>query len=190
GGALFAAFGPIPALFITAAGYFGSSLALLRIPTLGPEKTMALPSHRDILADTRAGFRLLFGDRTMRALAYAGLLINMLGFGAYAVLLPFLKHDFGASDREIGIFFGISAAGAICGSVLSTKLATRWPFGRALTAAYLIDAIVFLPIVFTRNMWVAGTFWAITNILVQFEISQIVGFRLRVIAEEYVGRVF
>jgi predicted MFS family arabinose efflux permease len=190
GGALFAIFGPMPALLVTAAGYLGSIVALWQIPSLGPERASGLPSHRDILADMRAGFALLFGDRAMRALAFAGFVMNTLGFGAYAVLVPFLKRDFGASDRDVGIFFGISAAGAICGSILSTKFATRWVFGRALTAAYVLDAIVFLPVVFTRNMWIAGVFWALSNAIVQFEVSQIIGFRLRVIRDEYVGRVF
>ena len=190
GGALFALFGALPALLITAAGYFGSMIVLWRIPSLGPERASGLPSHREITSDIRTGFALLFGDRGLRALAFSGLVINMLGFGAYAVLVPFLKRDFGASDRDVGIFFGISAAGAICGSILSAKLATRWVFGRALTIAYLIDAVIFLPVVFTRNLWVAGVFWALTNAVVQFEISQIIGFRLRVIHEDYVGRVF
>jgi predicted MFS family arabinose efflux permease len=190
GGALFALFGALPALLITAAGYLGSMISLWRIPSLGPDDASGLPTHREILSDIRTGFALLFGDRAMRALAFSGLAINMLGFGAYAVLVPFLKRDFGASDRDVGIFFGISAAGAICGSVLSTKFARRWVFGRALTSAYLIDALIFLPVVFTRNLWVAGIFWAISNAVVQFEISQIIGFRLRVIREEYVGRVF
>ncbi|HEX5275312.1 MAG TPA: MFS transporter [Candidatus Rubrimentiphilum sp.] len=190
GGALFALFGALPALLITAAGYLASTIALWHIPSLGPDEASGLPSHREILSDIRTGFSLLFGDRAMRALAFAGLVINVLGFGAYAVLVPFLKRDFGASDRDVGIFFGISAAGAICGSILSTKFATRWVFGRALTTAYLIDAAIFLPVVLTRNMWVAGVFWALSNAVVQFEISQIIGFRLRVIREEYVGRVF
>jgi MFS family permease len=190
GGALFAVFGALPALLITAAGYFGSMILLWRIPSLGPEAPSGLPTHREIVSDIRTGFALLFTDRAMRALAVAGLVINMLGFGAFAILVPFLKRDFGASDREVGLFFGISAAGAICGSLLSTKFATRWVFGRALTTAYLIDAVIFLPVVFTRNMWVAGIFWAIANAVAQFEISQIIGFRLRVIREEYVGRVF
>jgi len=190
GGALFAIFGAVPALLITAAGYLGSMISLMRIPSLGPEGAAGLPSRREILSDIRVGFALLFGDRAMRALAFSGLAINMLGFGAYAVLVPFLKRDFGASDRDVGIFFGISAAGAICGSVLSTKFATRWVFGKALTSAYLIDAVIFLPVVFARNLWVAGIFWALANAVAQFEVSQIIGFRFRVIHEDYVGRVF
>jgi MFS family permease len=190
GGALFALAGALPALLITAASYLGSMILLARIPSLGPERVSGPPSRREIASDIRAGFTILFGDRTMRALAFSAFFMNILGFGAYAVLVPFLKRDFGATDRDVGIFFGISAAGAICGSIVATKFATRWVFGRALTAAYLIDGIFFLPVVFTRNLWVAGLFWALSNAVGLFGISQIIGFRFRVIHEDYVGRVF
>jgi MFS family permease len=106
------------------------------------------------------------------------------------VLIPFLKRDFHATDPHIGIFLGITAGGAICGSLFAGKFASRWPFGRALCVAYFVDAVIFLPVVFTRNMWVAGVFWALANACTQFEVAQIVGFRLRVTPPEMVGRVF
>lgn len=190
GGALFAIFGALPALLITAAGYLCSLISLWQVPTFGPETSASLPSRREITSDIRAGFRLLFRDRGMRAQAIIAFAGNMLGFGAYAVLVPFLKRDFGAHDHEVGIFFGISAAGAICGSLAAGKLSLRWPFGRVITIAYLMDAVIFLPVIFARNMWVAGIFWALTNALAQYEIAQIIGFRLRVTPEAYVGRVF
>lgn len=190
GGALFAIFGALPALLITATGYLCSLISLWQIPSLGPEQTSSLPRRREIVSDVKTGFRLLFSDRGMRAQAIIAFAGNMLGFGAYAVLVPFLKRDFGAHDHEVGIFFGISAAGAICGSLAAGKFATRWPFGRAITIAYLMDGLIFLPVIFARNMWVAGIFWALTNALAQFEIAQIIGFRLRVTPEAYVGRVF
>ena len=139
GGALFAIFGALPALLITATGYLCSLISLWQIRSLGPEQTSSLPRRREIVSDVKTGFRLLFSDRGMRAQAIIAFAGNMLGFGAYAVLVPFLKRDFGAHDHEVGIFFGISAAGAICGSLAAGKFATRWPFGRAITIAYLMD---------------------------------------------------
>jgi predicted MFS family arabinose efflux permease len=56
--------------------------------------------------------------------------------------------------------------------------------------AYVIDAVLFIPVVLTNNMWIAGAFWGIANACAQFEVAQIVGFRLRVTPEELVGRVF
>lgn len=190
GGAMFSLFGPLPALTINAATYFFSQVSLSRIPTLGPDEVHGFPSLRHIVDDVRLGFRVLFADAGMRAQSYASLALNVFGFGGYSVLIPFLKHDFHATDQQVGIFLGISAAGAIGGSIIAGKFANRWPFGRALAIAYVIDATIFLPVVLTTNMWVAGVFWALANACAQFEIAQIIGFRLRVIPEPQVGRVF
>jgi len=189
GGALFSIFGPLPALAINAFTYFLAQLSLVRIPTLGPETTLGLPSVRHVFDDVRLGFGMLWSDAGLRAQAYVSFALNAFGFGGYSILIPFLKRGFAATDQEVGIFLGISAAGAVCGSLFAGKFASRWPFGRALSTAYLIDSILFLPVIFTRNIWIAGIFWAIANAGAQFEIAQIVGFRLRVIPEDMIGRV-
>lgn len=190
GGAMFSLFGPLPALIINAATYFLSQVSLARIPTLGPDHVHGVPSLRHIVDDVRLGFRVLMNDRGMRAQAFASLALNMFGFGGYSVLIPFLKRGFHATDPQVGIFLGISAAGAVCGSLLAGKFADRWPFGKAVSVSYVIDAVIFLPVVLTANMWIAGVFWALANACAQFEIAQIVGFRLRVTPEALVGRVF
>lgn len=190
GGALFSLFGPLPALAINAATYFLSQVSLARIPTLGPEDPHGFPTAAHVVEDIRLGYRVLLRDRGMRAQAFASLVLNVFGFGGYSVLIPFLKRGFHASDPQIGIFLGISAAGAVCGSLFAGKFAGRWPFGRALCVAYLIDAIIFVPAVLTHDMWVAGVFWAAANACAQFEVAQIIGFRLRVTPPEMVGRVF
>ncbi|HEY8298721.1 MAG TPA: MFS transporter [Candidatus Baltobacteraceae bacterium] len=190
GGALLAAFGPLPALLLNALTYLVSQYSLSRIPTLGPEKTSGLPNGRELVEDMRTGFRLLFADPGMRAQSFIGLTLNIVGFGGFTILIPFLKRGFGASDYQVSLFWMIAGVGAVAGSVFASKFARRWPFGRALTTAYIVDTILFIPVVLTHNLWIAGLFWAIGNACVQFEISQVIGFRLRVIHEDYVGRVF
>ncbi|HEV3154662.1 MAG TPA: MFS transporter [Candidatus Baltobacteraceae bacterium] len=190
GGALFSIFGPFPALAANALTYLLSQLSLARIPTLGPHETHGVPSLRHVTQDVRLGFSVLLADRGLRAQTFFSFALNTIGFGAYAVLIPFLKGGFHATDAQVGIFLGISACGAVCGSLVAGKFASRWPFGYALCVAYAIDAVLFLPVILTKNMWIAGVFWAIGNACAQFEVAQIVGFRLRVIPEELVGRVF
>ena len=73
---------------------------------------------------------------------------------------------------------------------LSSRFATRWPFGPALAIALVLDALVFAAIPFARSIWGVAALWAVTNAGWQFEIAQIVGFRLRVTPEDYVGRLF
>jgi MFS family permease len=190
GGAIFSIFGPLPALTANAATYLFSQVSLARIPTLGPEKASGIPSPVHVVEDVKLGFRMLFADRGMRAQAYASCALNAIGFGGYSILIPFLKRGFHATDSQVGIFLGISAVGAVCGSLFAARFATRWPFGRALCIALMLDSALFIPVILTKNMWIAGVFWAIANANAYFEIAQIVGFRLRVVPEELVGRVF
>jgi len=79
--------------------------------------------------------------------------------------------------------------GAIVGATFAARNAARWPFGRALTIAYLLDAALFLPVVLVSNVWAAAIFWAASNAVANFEVAQIIGFRMRVTPEEIVGRV-
>jgi MFS family permease len=189
GGAVFAFFGPLPALIINALTYLASQVSLALIPSLGPDAVQGVPSPRHLAGDVALGFGQLWSDAGMRAQALAGFSFNFFGFGCYAILIPFLKKGFGASDQIVGIFFGISAAGAVIGAWFASRFARRWPFGRALTVAYLLDALTFLPVVLVGNVWLVAVFWAASNTIANFEIAQIIGFRLRVTPEHMIGRV-
>jgi MFS family permease len=189
GGALFAYFGPLPALTINALTYLAAQISIYLIPSLGPDSARGLPSLRHVAEDVALGYRRLWGDAGMRVQAFAGMTLNFFGFGAYAILIPFLKKDFGAGDQQVGTFLGISAMGAIAGATFAARNASRWPFGRALTIAYVLDAALFLPVVLVSNIWFAAVFWAASNAVANFEIAQIVGFRMRVTPEHMVGRV-
>jgi MFS family permease len=189
GGALFAYFGPLPALTINALTYLASQLSLAGIPSLGPDRVAGLPTLRHLLDDVALGYRHLWGDLGMRAQAFVAFSLNIFGFGGYAILIPFLKKGFGASDQQVGIFFAISALGALGGATLAARYPDRWPFGRAITVAYLLDAFLFIPVVLVSNIWVAAFFWGTSNAIANFEIAQILGFRMRVTPEEVIGRV-
>jgi MFS family permease len=140
GAALFSLFGPFPALVTNAATYLISQISLSRIPTLGPENRTGVPSMRHLLDDIALGFRFLFADRTLRTLTFTSCVLNAIGFGGYSIIIPFLKHSFGATDPQVGIFLSISAIGAIIGSLVAGRFAGRWPFGAALCTALTFDA--------------------------------------------------
>ena len=189
GGALFAALGPLPALTLNALTYLASQVSLAMIPTLGPDKASGMPSFRHFADDVALGYRQLWGDLGMRSQALVAFTFNVFGFGCYAVLIPFLKKGFAATDQQVGIFFALSALGALLGASLAARFSERWPFGRALVIAYILDALIFLPVVLVSNIWLAAVFWSISNAIANFEIAQIIGFRMRVSPEEMVGRV-
>ncbi|HTA39958.1 MAG TPA: MFS transporter [Candidatus Acidoferrales bacterium] len=189
GAAIYATMGPEPALILNALTYLGSQISLAMIPTLGPDKSSGLPSMREIGQDIALGFRHLWSDAAMRIQAIAGFCFNFFGFGSYAILIPFLKVGFGASDQVVGIFLGLSALGAVIGAAFAARFSRKWPFGRALTTAYVLDAFLFLPIVLFDNIWLCAAAWMASNTVANFEIAQIIGFRMRVSPPEAVGRV-
>ncbi len=190
GGALFALVGPLPALIVNALTYLISQGSLAAIDTLGPARVSGLPTVREVVADVATGFRFMWADRSMRAMSFLSLVFNFFGLMTGAVLIPFLKRDFGASDAVVGYVLGIGAIGAVAGSYLAGRTPKSWPFGRVLVIAYVLDGALFVPVMFARDLRVAIPFLALTNACVLFEVAQIVGWRMRVTPELLVGRVF
>ncbi len=190
GGLLFAIGGALPALVTNAFTYLTSQLALLLVPSMGPDEPGPLPSAREIWADIVEGFRFMHDDRVMMTVAYCSLLLNFFGMMALAVLIPYMKLDFGASDAQVGFAFGALALGSIVGSLVGGATVTKWPFGPALLAAYAFDGLIFIPVVFAHRLWTAIFFWTVANACGSFEVTQIISWRMRVTPHEKIGRVF
>jgi MFS family permease len=188
GGGLFALVGPLPALAINAITYLTSQVAIASVRTFGPDAPGALPTPREIVADVVAGWRFLFGDPAMRVLSIANCGFNFAGTIGFVALIPYFKRAFLAGDHIVGIAFGCFAAGAAVGSVLAGR--THWPLGRALIITYLIDGLGWLPLPWTHSPWVAIAGVAVSSVCAGYAITSIVAWRMRVIPEELVGRVF
>ncbi|MGA2392388.1 MAG: hypothetical protein ABSH03_03435 [Candidatus Lustribacter sp.] len=50
----------------------------------------------------------------------------------------------------VGIAFGCFSLGSVAGSLLAGR--THWPFGRALVSVYVLDALFWLPIIWTHTL--------------------------------------
>jgi MFS family permease len=190
GGAVFALVGPLPALVANAATYLCSQVSVALVETLGPEEPTGMPTWRAIAADIATGFHEFWADAAMRQLTLLGLCFNFFGLMTGAVLIPYLKVVFAASDTIVGVSLGLGAVGAVVGSLGAGRVPAAWPLGKLLPWAFSIDALLFVPVMFTHDLRVAIFFLALSNAVAMFEIAQIVGWRLRVIPEELVGRVF
>jgi MFS family permease len=190
GGVLFSLGGPLPALVVNACTYLTSQASLALVPTMGPEVPGGLPSLRELKDDIAEGFRFLGSDVAMRAVAFMSLGLNTFGMMALAVLIAFMKREFHATDTEVGVCLGLGAFGSVAGSLLGGAFSRKWPFGLSLCIAYAIDGLIFLPIVWAHALWVLVLFWNLTGVAASFETTQIVGWRMRIIPDEKVGRVF
>lgn len=190
GGALFAFGGPVPALALNALTYLLSFGAISRIATLGPAQPGKLPTMRELGADIHEGFRFLWGDATMSAITLVMLGLNLFGMMSFAVYIPFYKTLLGANDAQVGLTLGLGAVGTMAGSLIAGAFAGRWPFGKSLCIAFAIDAVAFVPVLFLNNLWLVTLFWSLANAAAGFEVTQIVSWRMRVIPQESMGRVF
>ena len=188
GGALFALVGPLPALVINACTYLGSQASIASVATFGPDEPGGIPTLREIGADVAAGWRFLWADRAMRTLTCFSCGFNLIGTLGYVALIPYFKLAFGAGDQVVGIAFGCFAGGAALGSVVAGR--THWPFGPALVLSYLVDGLGWLPLPWTHALPLAIAGITVSSIASGYTITTIVSWRMRVIPEELIGRVF
>jgi MFS family permease len=188
GGAIFGLVGALPALLVNALTYLTSQASIASVTTFGPEAPSGFPRLREIGHDIAAGWRFVMNDAAMRTLTLSQMAINGIGIFGFVAMIPYLKREFGAGDQIVGIAFGCFAVGSVTGSVIAGK--THWPFGRALLVAYVLDGILWLPTIWTHSLAVAVTAVSLCSICGAYQVTAIVSWRMRIIPEEMVGRVF
>ena len=188
GGALFGLLGPLPALVVNAATYLASIASLAVVHDLGPEESMGLPRFRHVLDDVKIGFQFLLADRSMRIASFCSLFANVFGMMQTTALVPFVKRDLDGSDFLVGVAFGALGAGSVLGAALAPRL--HVPFGKIVVAAYVLGWILYVPVAFTHNFTVAATALFFAAIPSGAYLAHILGWRMRVIPEDTVGRVF
>ncbi len=189
GGAIMQFLGPLPALAINAFTYLCSQIAMAAAGTFGPDEPGRIPRPLHVIEDVKLGFEYMLADTAMRTVAASSLIFNFFGFVCAAVWIPFLKVDLHASDFAVGVAFGIAGLGGLAGTWFASHAPPEWRFGRMLVIAYALDGLLFVPVMLTSNLLVLLVFNTLTYGCVLFEITQIVGWRIRITSEEMVGRV-
>jgi MFS family permease len=188
GGVLFALVGPLPALAINAFTYLTSQAAVASVRTFGPDVQRGLPSLRELVSDVAVGLRFLFGERTMAILSFSSCWFNFIGSVGFIALIPYFKREFGAGDHLVGIAFGCFAAGAMVGAFVAGR--THWALGPAVLTMYFVDGLSWLPLPYTHSLWTAVGLITFSSMCSGYVVTSVIAWRMRVIPEEMVGRVF
>lgn len=124
------------ALLVDAGSFVVSTIALRRIET--PEPEPAAPVVREPMRPRIAGgWRFVMGNPILRALAGCSAVTNLAGYAFLAVYVAFMVRELGLSDFQIGLVFATGGVGALVGSVLAGKCASRWGTGPTLIGAQL-----------------------------------------------------
>lgn len=188
GGALFDIVGPLPALVINAATYLFSLGAIGSTRTLGPDEPGPMPSLVDIGRDVGLGMRFLWADSALRVTTLALFIWNTFGMVFGVALIPMLKREFHASGLEVGLTFGISAAGAVAGSLAASRLHVR--FGPTMIVGYAGAAVTMIPLAFLHSLPPFILCTTLSAVFGTFAVAEVVGWRMRVIPQDMIGRVF
>ena len=188
GRALFALVGPLPALVLNACTYLTSQVSIALVRDFGPEHPSGVPDGAVIAADIVTGWRFIMRDAALRALSFSQFGINFFGIIGFVAFIPYLKREFGASDQAVGLAFGSLAVGSVLGAIVSAR--THWPFGRAITLAFIVDGLLWSPTIWTHSLGVAMVSMAAAAACGSYEITSLIAWRMRIIPEDMVGRVF
>ena len=187
GGAIFGLVGPLPALIVNAATYVASVFSLGAIRDLGPEMISGFPRLSHVIEDIGIGFRFLVQDRAMRMMTWSSFIGNFFGLLGFTAYVPFIKRDLGGTDLAVGLAFGAIGAGAMLGALIAPHL--KFPFGKIVIATYL-ESFLYIPLFWTHSVTVTIVILGLGGIAAGASITQIIAWRMRIIPEETVGRVF
>ncbi|GAA4608575.1 MFS family permease [Actinoplanes octamycinicus] len=167
-------------LVVTAFGYLWSALWIRRIRQPEPRPAAA---PRSLVAEVREGLSFVRRDRTLRAIATAGALVNFAIAGVVA-MLPLLLEQ----GRTLSLF--LSAGGV--GGLLAAVVAKRLPRGRSVIATGLaiVPAALLLPFAGRPvPVALAAAAWAAVIFKVGYDSVVLMSFRQLVTPPALLGRV-
>jgi MFS family permease len=144
-------------------------------------------AYRDEL---RAGLRFILNDRLLLTLALGLAVTNMLGNPLFGVVLPVFARDVYGKASVLGIIIAAGGAGQIVGATLYGAFGHRLPRRALWLAAFLIEPLVWLPLVVTHSLPVIIGALAAGGILIGPTNPMLVTIRHERIPQELRGRVF
>jgi MFS family permease len=103
----------------------------------GPQTARGV-GRSSYLASLAEGFRFLFGDRLLVAMAAMILVTNFIDQAGGTVLLPVWAHDVAHSSLALGLLGGVQGLGAVGGNALTTWLGPRLPRRMSYAVGFLV----------------------------------------------------
>ncbi|MDG0876268.1 MFS transporter [Paenibacillus thiaminolyticus] len=140
---------------------YAISLVLLWVTVLllDPVPSPECAREQTLWQDMKEGMRELFGNQTLLPPTIAILFTNLATSLVIGVLVFYTVDQLGATSKEVGWMFSISAFGGIAGAQGQKLLRKKWTRGAIFHAMLGIDAVVLCFFFF------AGTWWQLAILL-------------------------
>jgi MFS family permease len=153
-GVVIAGMGAYGALWLDAASFGGTFLALLRVPSLEGAPSGQTP--QSVMKGLRDGIRWLWGNAVIKVLALQAAVGNF-GFGMVsAVLMYYLRSTLGLSAQISGLDYAMLGVGGVAGSLAILPLTRRYRRGTLYPAILLFGMSGLLLMAGVRLWWAPG----------------------------------
>jgi MFS family permease len=155
-------FGPSLAIGLNGFTYLASALSLLFVRLRRAAAERPHGEHGSPLQEFLAGIRFLIGSPLFRWLT---ILVGALAFASTGVtdlVIFYLKHDLGQSDRTVGLVFGIASIGTMLSGLLTPRLRRTFGFGVCLIGGFILEGTSLLVLGVSASILLLAGIWAIS----------------------------
>lgn len=143
--------------FINSLGFAISALLALSIPVkylqdIRVEETDKEP--RRFVEDMKFGISYLYNQKVLRRLVVTTAMIGLCYSMGTATMVLFIIKDLGLSEKYFGVIMAIQGVGAIAGSLIASKMSTKFGRSQVMTFAIVISSAVLLFQGFSPNIYI------------------------------------
>lgn len=155
------------AILLDALGFFASALMLRGVraahdvPHAGPRSSV---TH-----EIGEGLRLVWGNRTLFALAWLAALWQVLHHMQVAVLILFATRDLGLSAGAIGAAYMAGGLGCVIGAAFAERLSARFGVGPIIVHGLILTALAWQAFgLISGPVWLATVLLGVTMLVFDF----------------------
>ncbi len=143
--------------FINSLGFAISALFALSIPVkylqdIRVEEADKTPKR--FVEDMKFGISYLFNQKVLRRLVVTTATIGLCYSMGTATMVLFIVKDLGLSEKYFGVIMAIQGVGAIAGSLIASKMSSKFGRSQVMTFAIVISSAVLLLQGFSPNIYI------------------------------------
>ena len=146
------------AILLDACAFFASALMLRRVHA--PNDVAHDGPKGAVMAEIGEGLKLVWGNRTLFALAWLSALWQFLHHMQVAVLILFATRDLGLSAGAIGLTYMFGGLGCVIGAAFAERLSARFGVGPIIVQGLILTALAW-----QAFGLISGPVWAATLLL-------------------------
>ena len=143
--------------FINSLGFAISALFALSIPVkylqdIRVEEADKAPKR--FVEDMKFGISYLFNQKVLRRLVVTTATIGFCYSMGSATMVLFIVKDLGLSEKYFGVIMAIQGVGAVAGSLIASRMSTKFGRSQVMTFAIVISSAVLLFQGFAPNIYI------------------------------------